>query len=323
MKAIVVEEPGGPGVLTIREIPDPKPGPHQVLIRVRAFGLNRAELFTRQGHSPGVRFPRIIGIECVGQVVEDTSGRLAPGQTVATMMGGMGRDFDGSYAEYTVVPSERALPLETKLSWEELAAIPEMYQTANGSLKYALRVQPNRTILIRGGTSSVGMTAIALAKQWGLRVFSTTRKKERTETLIRQGSDGVFIDGGEIATDLLKRFPEGVDYVLELIGTSTLNDSLSCLSEAGIACMTGILAGKWELNNWNPMEHIPNGRYLTSYSGAGMSGNDLQEIVRNVEAEKLPLNLDRSFAFEEIAAAHEYMENNRATGKVVVVLERH
>lgn len=310
-------------MLTIREVPDPKPGPGQVLIRVRAFGLNRAEIFTRQGHSPGVQFPRIIGIECVGQVVEDSSGRLAPGQTVATMMGGMGRDFDGSYAEYTVVASERALPLETSLSWKELAAIPEMYQTANGSLKYSLRVQPKRTILIRGGTSSVGMTAIALAKQWGLQVYSTTRKEDRAEVLHRQGSDGVFIDSGAIATDLRKQLPGGVDYVLELIGTSTLNDSLSCLGEAGVVCMTGILAGEWHLNNWNPMEHIPNGRYLTSYSGAGMSANDLQEIVRSVEANQLPLNLDRTFAFQQIVAAHEYMEANRATGKVVVVLDSH
>ena len=105
MKAVVIRRPGGPDVLKIERLPVPKPHSGQVLIRVKAFGLNRSELFTRQGHSPGVPFPRVLGIEAVG-LVEDAPGKeFEKGATVATAMGGMGRQFDGGYAEYTCVPA--------------------------------------------------------------------------------------------------------------------------------------------------------------------------------------------------------------------------
>ncbi len=320
MRAIVVPHPGGPGVFRYeRERPVPTPGPDQVLIRVRAFGLNRAELFTRQGHSPGVEFPRVIGIECVGEVAEDPSGRFAAGTTVATMMGGMGRQYDGSYAEYTVVPIDQVLPVQTGLSWERLGALPEMYQTAQGSLRQALRSesQSGKTLFVRGGTSSVGLAAIALARSYGLRVLASTRQSDRFELLKEQGADVPVLDhGGELADEI--HALGGADYVLELIGTRTLDDSLNCLVAGGRVCVTGILAGEWELNAWNPMAQIPSGCYLTAYSGTGMAAEDLQAIVDAVEADELFVRTDRVFGFDEIVAAHEYMEANRATGKLVV-----
>ena len=122
MKAVVAGQPGGPEVLQIgeRSVPGPRPG--WVLIKVKAFGLNRSEMYTRQGHSPSVRFPRVLGIECVG-VVEDGGGTdLAPGQKVAAVMGEMGRAYDGGYAEYTLVPASQVMPLTTDLPWATLAA---------------------------------------------------------------------------------------------------------------------------------------------------------------------------------------------------------
>ncbi len=115
MRAAVIEVAGGPEVLKLQERPVPKPEAGWVLVKVKAFGINRSELFTRQGHSPSVLFPRILGIEAVGQVVEAPGGAFAEGQTVATAMGGMGRRFDGSYAEYTCVPASQVQALETKL----------------------------------------------------------------------------------------------------------------------------------------------------------------------------------------------------------------
>ena len=176
MRAVVVSRPGGPEVLELVERPIPDSTPGEVTIRVRAFGLNRAELLSRQGDSgSAVPFPRIIGIECVGEVVAAPGTDLHPGQTVAAMMGGMGRRFDGSYAEYTRIPRPSVFPLETSLDWATLGALPEMFQTCNGSLVTGLRVAPGQSLLIRGGTSSIGLTTAALAKQRGLRVLSTTR----------------------------------------------------------------------------------------------------------------------------------------------------
>ena len=165
MKAAVTVDTGNPDVIQIQEVPTPEIKSGWVLIRVMAFGLNRSELFTRRGDSPGVKFPRIQGIECVGIVEKDSSKTYNKGQKVAAIMGGMGRFFDGGYAEYTLVPLEIVFPFKSNLAWETLGAIPEMFQTVSGSLNQALEIQRGESILIRGGTSSIGMLACQLQKQ--------------------------------------------------------------------------------------------------------------------------------------------------------------
>lgn len=321
MKAIVVHRPGGPEVLRLETIPIPQPQLGWVRIRIRAFGLNRAELFTRAGDSgAAVKFPRVIGIECVGEVDLDPSGEIRSGQKVAAMMGGMGRAFDGSYAEFTVVPRASVLQIQTELDWPDFAALPEMFQTASGSLQ-ALRVTEDKTILIRGGTSSVGMAAAALARNLGLHVIATTRRAEREYALKDNGADQVLIDsGGPLNRSLRAIKEDGVDYVLDLVGTKTLDDSLAMLAPGGTCCMTGILAGSWFLNEWNPMERIRPGTYLTAYSGEGMPEAELQKIVTAVEAGRISVKTDRVFGLKELALAHQYMESNQALGKCVVNL---
>src|ERR1700730_5132760 len=152
MKAAVIREAGGPEVLKIESLPVPTPQSGEVLIRVKAFGLNRSELFTRQGHSPNVKFPRVLGIEAVGLVESAPGGEFRGGDIVATAMGGMGRQFDGGYAEYTCVPAKQVQILKTGLAWETLGAIPEMLQTSWGSLFKSLRPNSCERLLIRGGT---------------------------------------------------------------------------------------------------------------------------------------------------------------------------
>ncbi len=208
MKAVVIREPGPPDVLTIEELPVPKPATGWVLIRVKAFGLNRSELFTRQGHSPGVLFPRVLGIEAVGMVENAPGGEFKEGEIVATAMGGMGRAFDGGYAEYTSVPAEQVQAINTSLDWATLGALPEMMQTAWGSLNSALRLAAGQSLLIRGGTTSVGLAAAVLAKRQGATVAATTRKPDRESMLKDNGADHVFIDTGEIAGDVLRVFPD-------------------------------------------------------------------------------------------------------------------
>ena len=325
MKAIRVHRPGGPEVLQIEELPVPAPRAGWVRIRVCAFGLNRSELFTRQGHSPSVQFPRVLGIECVGMVDDAGGTDLAVGQTVAALMGEMGRAYDGGYAEYTLVPRERVLPMRTELPWDVLASLPETYLTAYGSLVEAMEVEAGQTILIRGGTSSVGMAAASLAKAMGARVISTTRDRAKATALRDNGADDVVIDTGGIASEVARRVPPGVDGVLELIGAVTLLDSLRAARPRGIVCNTGILGNAWVMDRFEPLEDIPSTVRLTTYGSSTTSAEHstaaLQEIVDWVAAGRIRTNIERRFRMEEIVAAHRYMEDNRGSGKLVVVTD--
>lgn len=321
MKAAVIKNAGGPENILIeeRDIPTSKDG--WVLIKVRAFGLNRSELMTRKGLSPDVRFPRILGIECVGEVENDPSGEFTAGQKVAAFMGGMGRDFDGSYAEYTLLPKSLLIPFESKLSWTELGAMPEMFQTVYGSLQLALKIQPGETILVRGGTSSIGMLAIQLAKNNGLFVIATTRNPEKTGMLLKNGADRVVIDDGYIMQKVKTDVPDGVNKVLELIGTSTLKDSLACAAPGGIVCMTGMLSEQWSINDFAPMEYIPATVNLTVYDSGQIRVNKehFQQFISDVENALINLSIGRTFKLDEIAAAHSLMDSNNSGGKIVVI----
>ncbi len=321
MKAVVMHEPGGPEVLKIERRPVPQAQPGQVLIRVEAFGLNRSELFTRQGHSPAVRFPRVLGIEAVGTVAAAPGGEFRQGQTVATVMGGMGRSFDGGYAEYTLVPASQIQALSSSLPWSQFGALPEMLQTAWGALFRALRLARGERLLIRGGTTSVGLAAAAIARAHGAEVGATSRSAGGEARVRTAGADRFFLDGGTIAGTVRAQWNGGVDKVLELVGTTTLADSLQCTREAGIVCMAGMVGNQWSLANFAPMDVIPSAVSLTTYSGgvSDFMAMPLQQLVDQVSSGALPMAPGRVFHIDDIVEAHRAMEANSAAGKIVVL----
>jgi len=278
-------------------------------------------LFTRQGLSPDVKFPRVLGIEAVGLVEEAPGGEFAPGDIVATTMGGMGRVFDGGYAEYTCAPATQVQSFKTRLPWAILGAVPEVLQTSWGSLFRSLRLAKGESLLIRGGTTSVGLAAAAIAKAHGAVVAATSRRADRGEMLRNAGAERVFIDSGTIAPQVKTELDGGADKVLELIGTTTLEDSLRCAKEPGIVCMTGIVGNKWTIANFAPMEAIPTGVCLTSYDGgpADFMRTPLQELVDQIAAGSLKVQIGRVFHLDEIVEAHRTMDANTAGGKIVVL----
>jgi NADPH:quinone reductase-like Zn-dependent oxidoreductase len=322
MRAAVCARAGGPEVLQIRELPVPAVREGWSLVRVKGAGLNRSELRTRQGHSPSVTFPRVLGIECVGIVAASTDPGLPDGSTVAAVMGEMGREFDGGYAEYALLPNSLLMPVTTTLPWDVLAALPETYLTAQGSLD-TLGVAPGSRLLIRGGTSSVGMAAASIACGSGVRTAATTRRPGKTGALTAAGVDHVLVDdGGSLAASVHAVWPEGPDYVLDLIGASTAADSLRLARRGGTVCMTGTLSG-WLIPDFEPVAMIPSGTRLTAFHSGNLKGSAgtavLQRIVREVEAGVYRPNVDRVFGLDDIAAAHRYMENSQATGKLVML----
>lgn len=323
MKAAVAEKPGAASVIHLVDRPIPFPAAGQVLVKVRAFGLNRAEVMTRKGESPDVEFPRVLGIECVGEVEDDPSGEFKKGQKVAALMGGMGRKFDGGYAEYTALPSNIVFPFDSDLGWDQLGAIPEMFQTVYGSLQLSLEIKKGQTLLIRGGTSSIGMLACQFARYYGLTVIATTRNADKLEHLKDNGAAYVFTDDYNIAQKIKNLFPEGIDKVLELVGIATLKDSLACLKPGGTACLTGMLSEEWKIDNFSPMAFIPSMRKLTTYASdpANISSQILQDFIDTVKAGQIELNVDKVFQMDEIVQAHEYMESNQASGKIVVLAD--
>jgi NADPH:quinone reductase-like Zn-dependent oxidoreductase len=178
-------------------------------------------------------------------------------------------------------------------------------------------------LLIRGGTSSVGMAAASIASGYGVKTAATTRRHGKAGALAAAGVGHALVDdGGSLAASVYAIWPEGPDYVLDLVGACTISDSLRLVRPGGTVCMTGSLSG-WTIPDFEPIAMIPSGTRLTAFHSDNLKGSTgatvLQRIIRQVEAGVYQPNIDRVFSLDDIAAAHQYMEDNQATGKLVML----
>ncbi|CAN0451962.1 unnamed protein product [Discosporangium mesarthrocarpum] len=285
-----------------------------------AFGLNRGEMYTRLGHSPSVEFPRVLGIECAGIVEAAPGTPFEPGQTVIATTGGMGRAYDGGYAEFTSVPAAHVHAVDTALHWTQLAAAPEIFHTAWGALEPTLEIKAEQTLLIRGGSSAVGLVAADYASAKGLTVLSTTRDPAKADRLREFGVDHVVIDDENIAPAVRDIVPDGVDAMFDLVGTRVIEDSFACVRRGGTLCMAGLLGGEWTIADFAPGAVIPSTTKFTYFSSSStpMPTAALQAYLDGLADGRYRMPLDRVFTFNEIQAAHARMESNAAAGKIVV-----
>jgi NADPH:quinone reductase-like Zn-dependent oxidoreductase len=324
MRAIVIQTYGGPEQLVIRNLPDPAPESGQVVIDVKAFGLNHAEIYFRSGAWGDVA--PVTGIECVGTVKADPDGRFAVGQKVVALVGGMGRAFNGSYAQRTRVPASNVAAITTDLSWEDLAALPESYATAWTCLQDNLAIERGQTLLIRGATSALGQAALNIAVEAGVHVIATTRRPERARTLASLGASRVELDAPDVSRRIRELHPDGVDAVLELVGNSTLLDSLAMVRPRGRVCLAGFLGGGEPIAGFNPLVHMPSGVHLSFFGSAFVTGSaqyplsdiPFQAIVDRAAAGIYRAKPAKIFRFDEIQEAHRLMESGHANGKIVV-----
>jgi NADPH:quinone reductase-like Zn-dependent oxidoreductase len=233
----------------------------------------------------------------------------------------MGRAFDGGYAEYCCVPAARVVPFRSDLDWTTLGALPVMLATASGSLTTGLDAREGQSLLIRGGTSSVGMATAVLARRLGMRVLSTTRQQGKAPALRDIGVDEVILDDGQVAGRVQSIVPGGVDAALELIGTPTLPDTLRSTRVHGVVCFTGMLSNQWIIDKFYPIGYIPPGVRLTAYSGeaAGLPPAVLQGFIDAVRDGAAAVPIGAVYQIDQIVEAHTAMEEGRVAGKIVVL----
>ena len=317
MKAVKIYQAGGPEQLIYQDVPTPDIKEGWSLVKIKGFGINHSEIFTREGKSPSVQFPRILGIECVGEVVQSSTPTLAVGQKVVSIMGEMGRAFDGSYAEYVLLPNEQIYPVHTDLDWTTLATIPETYYTAFGSLQQ-LRIAPQDRVLVRGAGSGVGVAFAQLLKAQfpHIVLHGSTRNPAKATRLQAVGFDEVITEAdGKLQTD------QSYDKILELVGPATLRDSFSHINEHGIVCNTGQLGNIWCVNDFDPIIELKNNSYLTAFYSGNVSQAKLDAMFDYIRQFNVKIFIERVFALEQVPEAHRFLQSADGFGKVVVMNE--
>ncbi len=316
MKAVVLRDITNSDDIVLEELEIPKARKGWVLVKILAFGMNHSELVLRVNEirADYISKPIVPGIECVGIVEDSLDDGFEKGDLVCSLMGGLGRNFNGSYEEYAVLPVQKLFHVSSNLDAEHLAAVPETFFTAWGSLFECLDLQPSDSLLVRGATSALGYAAMQIAAALGCRVYGTTHKKEKLRLISTFNCEPVF--------DPENKLPDGfyVNKVLELVGPKTVRDSLRHLYHGGIACNTGILGGEYYLNGFDPIKEIPNGCYLTGFFSNYPNQAAIDRIFAFIDGHSITPFIGASFKFSEIKQAIKAQEQG-VDGKIVVVMD--
>jgi len=324
MEAWLLEGPGGPEAFrrVTRELPRLDEG--WVLIRVESFGLNRSELHSRKGLAKGdFSFPRVLGLECAGRVEDGNGTDLAAGGRVVALMGGMGRAFDGSYATHVAVPRSQVFSAPEDIPSAVLGAVPETYNTAAGVCLDNLALTGNDTVLVRGGTSALGMACIAIAKDQGCTVVATTRSPDKGAILEeRTLADCVVVEGADVGARIAGAVGP-VNAVVECVGSSaSIESSCAAMPQGGRMALVGQLTETWDTD---ATPRIPAGvrAQWTRSDRVSSPGDDerMALILDRVRSRRWRANIHQIFSFADLPDAHRLMSNSGAVGKLVVVAE--
>jgi len=315
MKAVVLNSVTKAEDVALSEYPMPQAKPGWAVVKVKAFGMNHSEQILRLSEirADYIQKPVIPGIECVGEIEDPSDSGWAKGQKVAALMGGMGRSFNGSYAEYALLPVHHVFPIESDLSWEEMGAVPETYFTAWGSLFECLHLSAEDTLLVRGATCALGYAAVQIAKALGTKVIATTHRESKFSLL--KDADEIVLDEGTLTGKI-----KGVTKALDLVGPRNLKDTLTAVEKGALVCNTGVLGGVYAMNNFDPIKDIPNGVYLTGFFSNYPTEEIMNEIFEFIDAHGLKPCMGKVFAFEDIKDAVMAQDGGTVDGKIVVKL---
>ena len=322
MRFISVTQPGGPGVLEISSGPTPVPREHEVLIQVEAAGINRPDILQREGkYPPPPGASPILGLEVAGKVaVAGPGSKWKAGDSVCALVPG------GGYAEYCIAPDVQCLPVPAGLSIKEAAGIPEAYFTVWTNVFQRGRLQSGESILIHGGTSGIGTTAIQLAHALGSRVFATAGSREKCEACLRFGADGAInYKEVDFASEIRQLTSDrGVDVILDMVGAPYTVKNLDSLNTNGRLVQIAVQQGASPTINLAKimMKRLTLTGSTLRPRSISEKGQIAVELQRNVwpllETGKVKVVVDRTFPFEQVAEAHRYFESGRHIGKVIL-----
>jgi putative PIG3 family NAD(P)H quinone oxidoreductase len=326
MQAITFETPGDPEVLHLRQVPEPVPGPEDLLVRVRATALNRADTLQRRGnYPPPPGESDILGLELAGEVeaVGAATSKFAPGDRVFGLVGG------GGYADKALIDYRMAMPIPADWDFVRAAAVPEVFFTANETLFTLGGLQQGETVLIHAGASGVGTAGIQMARHAGARVFVTAGSAEKIARTIELGATaGINYKEEDFAERVLALTDKaGVDLIQDFIGAAYWKRNVRCLKVGGRLVLVGLMGGtKVEADLGLVMRkrlHIIGSvmRSQPRENKIAITQRFRERWLPRLASGDIQPIIDTTFPLAEAAAAHRYMEANRNTGKIILVVE--